>query len=992
MPERISGPSSTTSDDVAEARSAASAGDAAIAIAFLQHVQVTDGLTPENVAKALRLQRNPHVRHAVLAEIASRWGSAGAQQLLVAEQQLGSSSAPVASSRHAEPSTPPTSASAKTMGAAAASDAHAIGTAPHSALTSNPAPTPSPAPSSVPAQGGEHRSATQRALELCRLGVAHLGAIETGLLPAYRGAVGAMDTAAVKALALQVVGGVARIVDAQAQIVRLVPQLDTGHDAAMASTAATDPFTPDATELATLTAAKAALDAAILDAVPKLSVQVSPQWFGDQLVAGRVAEPPPHVRHVLVQLSYEAGLVVQLLEEADAIEALIRPVNAACGTSEQVSEGARAAAVDRLERWKSRPINFLFLARVLTQRGVWQSMQSVQDAHGHTAAQLERKVFAQSKETGTTADVGDAWDADEAHGALSYSVTDWKVTDEEASRVLDMLAKAEPRARGELVKQLYRMGRLGALCEHLPWSQIKQLWESIEDKEASKLLEPYWEGKGGGKSLGKRLDEQDHWYTNALNRFLDITTFGAKPRIDASYDAREAGLITEGAYWGNVTKAVGRAAFVMAAMTATGGPAGEFAAGASKGLGVTSAGVGGRVAAAGVSGATAGAAGNVAGHFIGDVYDQVLDGKDGFDPLSSYGESLADGAKFGGAIGLGGGAATELLATRSVGLAASRFLPKSGRTIAQEAAAANPRFTRLLEAARSVGQRAGAHVRTTVGEVLGWFEGGAPPGFKLALAGAGGTIPPRIASAPRGTPVWVTVRPLKDLNAPMQMKGGDEGGDLVEIENIEPESGSIFDSYGKESSYQDDAADWNANENASHADDDVEQLGLAEPEKGGKLSNRRVRHVAEGKLDPAMAAEHGMSKLDASRLDIAPNPRHHLLPQENLEFFQSHGFPGRDIDDFAVDMTKLDHEMLHGGNQALARRFWPEREWSTELMKRIRAEETELQRRTGPSAKISRAAILEIMEEMRAEFRIADLPLVNYNAPAGPLSTTEEVP
>jgi hypothetical protein len=38
----------------------------------------------------------------------------------------------------------------------------------------------------------------------------------------------------------------------------------------MASTAETDQFPPDATELATLTATKAALDAAILATVPKL--------------------------------------------------------------------------------------------------------------------------------------------------------------------------------------------------------------------------------------------------------------------------------------------------------------------------------------------------------------------------------------------------------------------------------------------------------------------------------------------------------------------------------------------------------------------------------------------------------------------------------------------------------------------------------------------------------------------------------------------------
>src|ERR1041384_828664 len=56
----------------------------------------------------------------------------------------------------------------------------------------------------------------------------------------------------------------------------------------------------------------------------------------------------------------------------------------------------------------------------------------------------------------------------------------------------------------------------------------------------------------GGKSLGTRLAKQDHWYTDALNKVLDVTTLGAKPRIDAAYDARAAGLISDDAYWGGV--------------------------------------------------------------------------------------------------------------------------------------------------------------------------------------------------------------------------------------------------------------------------------------------------------------------------------------------------------------------------------------------------------------------------------------------------------
>jgi len=94
-------------------------------------------------------------------------------------------------------------------------------------------------------------------------------------------------------------------------------------------------------------------------------------------------------------------------------------------------------------------------------------------------------------------------------------------------------------------------------------------------------------------------------------------------------------------------------------------------------------------------------------------------------------------------------------------------------------------------------------------------------------------------------------------------------------------------------------------------------------------------------------------------------------PQE-IEFFQARGFPGRDIDNFTVELNKLDHEMVHGGNQPLARRHWQEREWNTKLMKTLRAREKALGRR------LRRNEILGIMEAQRVEFEIADRPFVHY--------------
>jgi len=178
---------------------------------------------------------------------------------------------PASSSAHATPassSAHATPASSSAHATPAASSAHAT---PAAASSAHATPAAASSAHATPATASStptvaHHSALDRALALTQLGASHLEAIRTELVPAYRRAVAAMDSAAVKALALQIVGGVARIVDAQAHVVRLVPQVDTGPHAAMASTSDTDAFAPNAAELGTLTAEKAALDAAVLAA------------------------------------------------------------------------------------------------------------------------------------------------------------------------------------------------------------------------------------------------------------------------------------------------------------------------------------------------------------------------------------------------------------------------------------------------------------------------------------------------------------------------------------------------------------------------------------------------------------------------------------------------------------------------------------------------------------------------------------------------------
>jgi hypothetical protein len=188
-----------------------------------------------------------------------------------------------------------------------------------------------------------------------------------------------------------------------------------------------------------------------------------------------------------------------------------------------------------------------------------------------------------------------------------------------------------------------------------------------------------------------------------------------------------------------------------------------------------------------------------------------------------------------------------------------------------------------------------------------------------------------------------------------------------------PETASHFDDYGEEASYQDEPTEWRAErDEAVRSDEDADNIGLAQPKSDGTLTRRRVRHVPRSQVDPALASESGVGVLENKRLGITRDPLHHTLPQEELEFFRERGFPDRDIDNFTVEMDRLEHEMLHGGNQALARKFWPEREWNTKLMKEIARQEAL------SDTMLTRESILSIMEEQRDKFGIANRPFVRY--------------
>lgn len=790
------------------------------------------------------------------------------------------------------------------------------------------------------------------ARSVTQLGLAHLQILQTTLLDAYQHAVTTTDAPAARELASQVVHGLLQVEEARDQI-------GPGDELA--------PF-------------RSQLDTAWRTAVSHLTVQMSPQVLGGAAVAESVIPPPPaHVVHVGVELvAREASRVLDLLEAAARITAYVMPEGAE--TSQPAQPNDAVLAVAELQRFASRPIDALFLVALLRRTGAWLELAHARGSDGRTAAEVLGAIETQASETGATVELGPEWNTQAAADALSYGFTDWAVTDADGLRVIEMLQAAPPPGRAALVKQLHRMGLLERLANNVGWLPFQQIAETLNDPEAEALLAPYWEGKGGTPSSHQLLMQQVDrnleeggsldtlqaglWYL--LDAGLDQFSFGAKPAIDRAHEARDAGLISEDGFWAEADKAMAKSALVAAAAAATGGMAGAWAEGAAFGLG---AGEGG---AAILGGAFGRAVGNVGAHLSGDLYDQLLGDKQGFDGFASYAQDFAAGGITGAVMA-------------PIGLHAAKHLPASARTLAQTYAARHPHLISVLEAARTAGVGTAFRIRTTVRE---WLEvlrtGAGGPGAMGGLAGPqlafasarsssanSAGAPDLVALAP-DVELWVTARPIVDLDAPMARL--DENSAWLEVEAVEVRGGgsrrndSLFDDYGDEASYADDASDYRYVDEQQHIGADDKAFSR----------DSDIRHVAPRSVGPDLASEHGISVLSDVRTGITRNPRHHLLPQEEIAFFQRNGFPGRDIDKYCIEVSQAEHDIIHGGNQSLARRHWQEHEWNSALMKELKLQEAAVKQLRGKNASLSRREVLKVVEDFREQFDISDKKIIPY--------------
>jgi len=644
----------------------------------------------------------------------------------------------------------------------------------------------------TPSPLDEALTAGKSAVELLEL-------VQSTLLPAYRRAVDAMDPIAALELARHMVGSIKLAEGGERVVQRSVPA-DNDYHRFLGST----PNHPDESEDAI--ASKFALleiyQAQLLATLPflqlKLAVDISPQMFHDRPVLGQYtlpqlgADPDAY-------LVNEAGTTVELLSVVKQIQGIsgARP-----GTSPLLTTAQSEQIVGLIECWRSRPVNFAFLASSLTELGIWQAVGAVQGKSGKTLEQTNSAVLAQVKETGALADVGEL-DTESLRHLFGFDTNPMypefgppTIDDDTAMKIFEKLRDAAPDARGPLIRQIKGMGELDHFCDHLPWKYVQAVHESVLpfDAEAAAMLVPFFSGKGGGESMHKiymdKVDDRikEGHSVRAYGWFLldflhNAFTAGFEHEYSEAYDARSQGWITDDQFHSAAGKALGKAAVITVASAMTGGAAGEFSEGLAAGLGAS------KSAAQVIGGAAGGFAGGIGGHLSGDVYDQLLSGKKGFD---SFGDYMKSGA-LGGVIGT---------VTAGISVGAGKYLPSRFARPVDTFAESYPGMGKVLESIRSSGLRGGCAVRMKVADLLDLMGSGfGGPGTPGAFAHAGAYSDVR--GMPLDTEVLVQMRPIRPLTDSAQMSSigsktiagetgavaqaphAETGGPFVEIEKVE---------------------------------------------------------------------------------------------------------------------------------------------------------------------------------------------------------------
>jgi hypothetical protein len=605
--------------------------------------------------------------------------------------------------------------------------------------------------------------------------------IRNTLLPAHRAAVDALEPGAVLEIATRALSIFQAAQHAEAAAAATIAR---GLPAASVSTS--DSTTDDAPEQlearwSMLVGLESMLKLNQAALANELAIALGPQEFRGARVVGSLSVPAMAGNPVPF-LVHEAGTTVDLITVTRRIQAI---AGATDGTCAPLADDKRTEIAKLVESFRSRPVNFAFLVHAMGD-GIWSEVSAAKGDSGRTLEETSEKTKVQAKATGALADVGD-YDPEVIEkvlpldGLTGFALEQHPIAASGGAHLaFEQIVSAAPSARGAIIRHLAATKRLELVFSILPWKQVEALADKVRvfDREAADLLDPFYVDKGGGRSMRQIYDDAvdsqlasgdivGAYRTFTVGRIHNFVTGGFVQANSEEYEANQQGWIGDDEYASATAKSMGKAAVISAAGALTG----SLAGGAAAGLAPAMLGEGG---AALIGGAVGGVAGGLGGHLAGDLYDQKVNGKEGFDDAGSYAMS----GLMGGGLGV---------ALSGVSLATAKFFPAEAQTMAVLYAQRYPRIVKLLEGARNFGVNSRQLVVMSGRALKAMFEGGGlgPPG--PALAPIGGDL----QSIPDDATVQVGYRSRVDINRPMMSEnhgedGHDQGNDSIfEIDDLE---------------------------------------------------------------------------------------------------------------------------------------------------------------------------------------------------------------
>ncbi len=826
------------------------------------------------------------------------------------------------------------------------------------------------------------------------------------LLPTYADALDALDLAAVG--------------DAAASTIAEYKHASTVRAQLRAQLADSDGTTEHAADHGLLSPLRGALDTALAVAEAELASGLGVQRFRGRAVMPGTAPlrlPTGEPVTAAVRLTQEAGAAQGLIATIDQVAALLPTAADASAADVSAPEphGARTAA-EKIRIWAGRPVHLAFLKAALSDLGIWQQVEHATiPGDGRTLGQLDKDTNRNAARFGAMSDLG-AYDADMAATFLIGG----QPSREDVAQVLDLIDTAAPDALGPILEDLDRRGLLEGFAARLKYDEAKRLHDTARDASHARsiLRDRYGQDPHTGDNTVSNGLRHIPLIGGALDETLNVFTFGFLHEHDDAHRRMQSGEMTEDEYVDASNHALLKATAVGAISTVTGGAASAYVEGLT--ASVAARGVAGRIAATTASGAAGGAVGNMGARLGSDAVDGELSS------LGAYGHDAAMGGAIGGGIGFGASSLT----------AAAKYLPENVKTPIHRLLSRLPSLaddSEVFGAIRSLGEHdahalatftadaarvtelAALRVVTLSSEAWQAVSGsvrkfgantralGTAARAKVSQFGDdfGDGFGPQFATA-NGAPARFrfTAEAAQPLNVP-----GPDGPamHILKAERLGDDLASHADDFADEFGGRDavDLMEGNEPRRASFADespelvddfaddlaDDATEIGLADPTPSGRPGNRR-RHVDEAHTPDEFSPDQGFSVTDNPHEVWAVadegariTDRHHIFPQSAAEkaWFAERGI---NVDDFTVDLSKLDHQIIHGGEQTLARKHWPTREWRTRIMNDLRVEEIRLAAEYGiPGRKLTPDEIWGVANDLRAKFKIDHLPLIPYHAP-----------